>query len=143
MSMILGVIRRADRVLEVILCGATMGAGQHDDAIRTGITGRVCRLDSGIGDIYDALIRAYLHICDTMCYQAQVGAGDHGLWEAEEGYLGTILNSDGGTDWLSENSDSVSAGFRQALDAIRTKHSTAGSGRSDSLRSRYGAQVTN
>ena len=25
---------------------------------------------------FDALIRAYLHVCDTMYFQAQVGAGD-------------------------------------------------------------------
>ena len=41
-------------------------------------------------DQYDALIRAYMHICDTMYYQAQVGAGDDGLWKAEERYLGVI-----------------------------------------------------
>jgi len=31
---------------------------------------------------FDALLRSYMHACDTMYYQAQVGAGDHGLWKA-------------------------------------------------------------
>lgn len=69
-------------------------------------------------DQYDALMRAYMHICDTMYYQAQVGAGDHGLWKAEERYLGVILNSNGGAAWLEENSLSISADFRKALDEI-------------------------
>jgi hypothetical protein len=64
---------------------------------------------------YDALLRAYMHACDTMYYQAQVGAGDNGLWKAEERYLALILTSAGGKDWFEENSSSISPGFLSAL----------------------------
>lgn len=64
---------------------------------------------------YDALLRAYMHVCDTMYYQAQVGAGDNGLWKAEERYLVVILTSIGGKDWLEENSSSISPNFYSAL----------------------------
>ena len=64
---------------------------------------------------YDALLRAYMHACDTMYYQAQVGAGDNGLWKAEERYLALILNSPGGKDWFEENSFSISPSFKNTL----------------------------
>ena len=67
---------------------------------------------------YDALLRAYMHVCDTMYYQAQVGAGDHGLWKAEETYLNRILTSNGGKSWFEENYASISTGFRAAIEKI-------------------------
>jgi len=74
-----------------------------------------------------------------MYYQAQVGAGDHGLWDAEKRYLGMILTSDGGESWLKENSESVSRGFRHALNPIIEKYLSTDAGHTDPLRSRYGA----
>jgi hypothetical protein len=67
---------------------------------------------------FDALLRAYMHVCDTMYYQAQVGAGDHGLWKAEETYLNRILTSNGGKSWFEENYSSISTGFRAAIENI-------------------------
>jgi hypothetical protein len=83
---------------------------------------------------FDALLRAYMHICDTMYYQAQVGAGDNGLWLAEERYLAVILNSPGGRAWFEENTASISAGFLEALhDVIRRQDALL----SDELAVRY------
>ena len=59
-----------------------------------------------------------MHVCDTMFYQAQIGAGDHGLWEAEERYVGVILTSNGGKEWWKENYPSTSTDFRRAVDEI-------------------------
>lgn len=64
---------------------------------------------------FDALLRAYMHVCDTMYYQAQVGAGDNGLWKAEERYLAVILTSPGGKEWFEENCFSISANFKSSL----------------------------
>ena len=87
---------------------------------------------------FDALLRAYMHICDTMYYQAQVGAGDNGLWEAEERYLNAILTSNGGKDWLKENSVSISQGFREALGVILERNQSSELVAPDALRARYG-----
>ncbi len=85
---------------------------------------------------YDALLRAYLHVCDTMFYQARVGAGDHGLWKAEERYLGVVLNSEGGKAWWQENCQSVSVDFRRAAEEIARQAAAAGA---DALGMRYGS----
>jgi len=61
---------------------------------------------------FDTLLRAYLHICDTMYYQARVGAGDSELWDAEKRYVAITLTSPGGKEWLEINSQSISSGFR-------------------------------
>ena len=87
---------------------------------------------------FDALLRAYMHVCDTMYYQAQVGAGDHGLWEAEKRYLGVILTSNGGKDWLEENSLSVSRGYRTAIETIIQQYQSSETDRPDELSARYG-----
>ena len=106
-------------------------AGMHDRAA----------LDSVQRDQYDALIRAYMHVCDTMYYQAQVGAGDHGLWEAEQRYLRVILSSNGGREWWQENHSSISTDFRRAVEDIMQRHRSAESHRPDALAARYGSQV--
>lgn len=71
---------------------------------------------------FDALIRAYMHVCDTMYYHAELGAGDNGLWKAEERYLALILSSAGGKAWFEENASSISSGFHSALVDIVRDH---------------------
>jgi hypothetical protein len=83
---------------------------------------------------YDALLRAYLHACDTMYYQAQVGVGDNGLWKAEERYLAVILTSNGGRDWFEENSFSISPSFNTALLEIIEQYKIS---LTDTLSARY------
>ncbi|NIP16036.1 MAG: hypothetical protein GWM88_15410 [Pseudomonadales bacterium] len=87
---------------------------------------------------FDALLRAYLHVCDTMYYQAQLGAGDHGLWKAEERYLGLTMLSDGGREWFQEHSESISAGFRDALVEIGARYRPSAPEPSGGMRTRYG-----
>ena len=87
---------------------------------------------------FEALLRTYMHVCDTMYYQAQVGAGDDGLWRAEERYLGAILTSRGGGEWLRENSPSISTGFRNAIDEIVKRYQASESDQPDPLSARYG-----
>lgn len=88
--------------------------------------------------ITDALKRTYMYVCDTMYYQAQVGAGDDGLWQAEQRYPGTILTSQGGGQWLHENSLSISAGFGSAIEEIVQRYQAAESDLPDRLEVRYG-----
>jgi hypothetical protein len=84
---------------------------------------------------FDALFRAYMHVCDTMYYQAQVGAGDQDLWKAEERYLGICLNSNGGASWWAEHSSSVSSDFRNAIEDILPSYASSDS---DAMSIRYG-----
>ena len=86
---------------------------------------------------YDALVRAYLHVCDTMYYQAQVGAGDHGLWQAEQRYVAITLTTKGGSEWWQENHQSISTDFRNAVEAIIRRHLSAGSEETDALAGRW------
>jgi len=90
---------------------------QDEKVAKIWITGMNDR--SSLSDIqreqFDALLRAYMHVCDTMYYQAQIGAGDNGLWKAEQRYLVVILSSAGGKDWFEENSSSISPSFYSAL----------------------------
>lgn len=88
---------------------------------------------------FDALMRAYFHACDTMYYQAQVGAGDHGLWQAEERYLGVILSSPGGAEWFQENAASLSRGFRQAIEEIAQRFRRSQEAAADPMAKRYGS----
>ena len=73
---------------------------------------------------FDALMRAYLHVCDTMYYQASLGAGDDGLWQAEERYLGVTMTTPGGRDWWLENSMSTSPAFCKAVEDIVRRYQT-------------------
>ena len=115
--------------------------GKDDVVAQIWITGMNDR--SSLNEVqreqFDALLRAYMHVCDTMYYQAQVGAGDNGLWEAEKRYLGVILTSNGGKDWLEENSLSISQGYRAAIDTIIQHYQSSETDRPDELSARYGA----
>ncbi|MCZ6886898.1 MAG: hypothetical protein O7H39_00270 [Gammaproteobacteria bacterium] len=106
----------------------------------TGMNDRAA-LDEVQRDQYDALIRAYMHVCDTMYYQAQVGAGDRGLWKAEERYLGVILTSNGGKEWWQENYVSISTDFRIAVDEIIQRYQSSESDQADALAARYGSSL--
>ena len=94
-------------------------------------------LDDLQRDQYDALVRAYLHVCDTMYYQAQIGAGDHGLWQAEQRYVAIVLTTQGGREWWQENHQSISADFRDAVEAIIQSHLSSGSEEADALAERW------
>ena len=94
-------------------------------------------LDDIQRDQFDALLRAYMHVCDTMYYQALVGAGDPGLWKAEERYLGVVLTTKGGNQWWKENYSSISADFRRAVDEIIQRRLSSAPDQLDALTKRW------
>ncbi|MEZ5572271.1 MAG: hypothetical protein R3E64_09620 [Halioglobus sp.] len=113
-----------------------LSLAENEEVARIWVSGMNDR--SSLTDIqrerYDALLRAYMHACDTMYYQAQVGAGDNGLWKAEERYLAVVLTSPGGKTWFEDNSFSISPGFKSALLNITTQYEVSST---DNLSYRY------
>jgi hypothetical protein len=61
---------------------------------------------------FDSTVRAYLHVCETMYMQADLGAGDLGIVAAEENGIRTIFSSEGVKEWWAENPFGFSPGFR-------------------------------
>lgn len=61
---------------------------------------------------FDSTVRAYLHVCETMYMQADLGAGDLGIVAAEENGIKTIFSSDGVKEWWAENPFGFSPEFR-------------------------------
>jgi hypothetical protein len=67
---------------------------------------------------FDAMLRAYLHVCETMYTQADLGAGDHGIVVAEEDGIKTVFSSDGVREWWGENPFGFSPGFRAYVEKL-------------------------
>jgi hypothetical protein len=67
---------------------------------------------------FDSMVRAYLHVCETMYTQAELGAGDCGIVEAEEAGIKYVFSSDGVREWWSENPFGFSMEFRQYLNKL-------------------------
>ena len=61
---------------------------------------------------FDSLVRAYLHVCETMYTQARLGAGDRGIVLAEEDGIKTVFSSAGAKEWWAENPFGFSPEFR-------------------------------
>ncbi|MGB7367547.1 MAG: hypothetical protein WA926_01225, partial [Methylovirgula sp.] len=57
---------------------------------------------------FDSTVRAYLHVCETMYTQADLGAGDFGIVTAEENGIKTVFSSGGVKEWWAENPFSFS-----------------------------------
>ena len=69
---------------------------------------------------FDSMVRAYLHICETMYIQAGLGSGDFGIVMAEENGIKTLFASDGARQWWAENPFGFSPEFRQYIDRLTT-----------------------
>lgn len=67
---------------------------------------------------FDAIVRAYLHVCETMYMQASLGAGDRGLVLAEEGGIRTVFSSAGAREWWAENPFGFSPKFRAYVERL-------------------------
>ena len=67
---------------------------------------------------FDAMCRAYLHVCETMYIQAGIGAGDKSILAAEEDGIRTILSSRGVREWWAENPYGFCAEFRAFVAAL-------------------------
>jgi hypothetical protein len=58
------------------------------------------------------MLRAYMHVCETMYIQASLGVGDTSIWRAEEDGLKQLLAAPGIRDWWTENPYGFCAAFR-------------------------------
>lgn len=67
---------------------------------------------------FDALARAYFHVCETMFVQARFGAGDRGVMRAEESGISVVLASPGVNEWWRENPFGFCPEFRAHIDAV-------------------------
>jgi hypothetical protein len=67
---------------------------------------------------FDSTVRAYLHVCETMYTQADLGAGDMGIVLAEENGIKTIFSSAGVQDWWAENPFGFSTEFRKYIEKL-------------------------
>lgn len=61
---------------------------------------------------FDSLMRAYMHVCETMYVQASLGAGDKGVMLAEEDGIRAVFASPGSREWWTENPYGFSREFR-------------------------------
>jgi hypothetical protein len=61
---------------------------------------------------FDSTARAYMHVCETMFIQAELGAGDKGVMHAEEEGIRMIFTSPGVRAWWAENPFGFCAEFR-------------------------------
>ncbi len=67
---------------------------------------------------FDSLMRAYLHVCETMYTQSKLGAGDHAIVLAEETGIKTVFGSAGVREWWAENPFGFSSEFRTYIDRL-------------------------
>lgn len=67
---------------------------------------------------FDCVLRAYMHVCETMFVQAGLGAGDKGIMFAEEGGIRTVLSSPGSREWWAENPYGFCAAFRAYVEKL-------------------------
>jgi hypothetical protein len=67
---------------------------------------------------FDSMMRAYLHVCETMYTQAELGAGDAGIVIAEENGIKNVFSSDGVKAWWGENPFGFSPAFRGYVEKL-------------------------
>ena len=67
---------------------------------------------------FDSMVRAYLHVCETMYTQAGLGAGDRGIVLAEEDGIKTVFSSAGAREWWAENPFGFSPEFRAYVEKL-------------------------
>ena len=67
---------------------------------------------------FDSTIRAYLHVCEAMYTQADLGAGDCGIVRAEEDGIKTVFLSEGVREWWAENPFGFSPAFRNYIERL-------------------------
>ena len=61
---------------------------------------------------FDSVIRAYMHVCETMFVQAELGSGDDSIRLAEEEGIKTVMASPGSREWWDENPYGFCTEFR-------------------------------
>ena len=61
---------------------------------------------------FDSTLRAYMHVCETMFVQAELGSGHEGVHHAEENGIRTLIASPGSREWWTENPYGFCSEFR-------------------------------
>jgi hypothetical protein len=72
---------------------------------------------------FDSMLRAYLHVCETMHTQAGLGAGDFGIVVAEEDGIRTVFSSSSVREWWGENPFGFSPEFRKYVETLTNPRS--------------------
>lgn len=67
---------------------------------------------------FDSTLRAYLHVCETMYIQADLGAGNSEIVMAEENGIKTVFASSGVREWWAENPFGFSVAFRKYVEKL-------------------------
>lgn len=67
---------------------------------------------------FDSALRAYMHVCETMYIQANLGVGDRSIMTAEENGIRTIFTSPGAREWWAENPYGFCTEFREYIDGL-------------------------
>ena len=73
---------------------------------------------------FDSMLRAYLHVCETMHTQAALGAGDSGIVVAEEDGIKFVFSSGGVREWWAENPFGFAPEFRKYVERLTNSRST-------------------
>lgn len=61
---------------------------------------------------FDSILRAYMHVCETMYMQADIGTGDESIMLAEENGIRAVLAYPGSREWWVENPFGFGTKFR-------------------------------
>ena len=67
---------------------------------------------------FDSVMRAYMHVCETMFVQSELGSGDDSIRLAEEEGIRTVMASPGSREWWDENPYGFCAEFRDYVDRL-------------------------
>ena len=67
---------------------------------------------------FDCSCLSYIHVVETMYYQASVGTGDKSLLEAEERSLRDLMSTPGIRAWWRENPYAFDPEFRAYIDGF-------------------------
>lgn len=62
---------------------------------------------------FDSVMRAYMHVCETMFVQSELGSGDDSIHLAEEEGIRTVMTSPGSREWWDENPYGFGPEFRE------------------------------
>ena len=62
---------------------------------------------------FDSVMRAYMHVCETMFVQSELGSGDDSIRLAEEEGIRTVMASPGPREWWDENPFGFGPEFRE------------------------------
>ena len=67
---------------------------------------------------FDSMLRVYLHVCETMYVQADLGAGDREIMAAEENGIRVVFSSPSVREWWADNPYGFSSRFRDYVEKL-------------------------